>query len=240
MIKKRAIKRVRKAATRRPAKARRTGRRKTRKPAAKKTSVKKVPRKRKVAAVKRPAKRPAKITKPRVVAVRRRVTKPKVVRGKKTPAVKRISPAVAKPVFVRIKPFELRGLVNLVAQPPSAELATPSRTVRVEVPTILLEGDHAELPPPPHVPGKKFALGPTTSESPRSQPQTELPAGYGSGTIHATARDPHWLYVNWDFTREQQMQFNTRSAHGHLVLRVQADEPKSPAAAEVHVHPESR
>ncbi len=55
-----------------------------------------------------------------------------------------------------------------------------------------------------------------------------------------TARDPHWLYANWDLTPDQQREFNTASTDGHLILRVYAGKIEGHPAYEIHVHPESR
>jgi hypothetical protein len=55
-----------------------------------------------------------------------------------------------------------------------------------------------------------------------------------------TARDRHWLYAHWDLTRDQQARCNTRSADGHLVLRVYPHKIEGHPINEIHVHPESR
>ncbi len=67
-------------------------------------------------------------------------------------------------------------------------------------------------------------------EEPVAQPL----AGEGLG------EDPHWLYANWDLTREQLSKYNRQSADGHLVLRIYFAPPAGGLALEVHVHPESR
>jgi len=67
-----------------------------------------------------------------------------------------------------------------------------------------------------------------------------LPEAYGTKELLLVARDPHWLYAHWDLSREQQQEYNARSADGHLILRVHADTIGGPLAAQVHVHPESR
>lgn len=82
---------------------------------------------------------------------------------------------------------------------------------RIEVPTILLEIE-----------------------------QPHAAAGAGDGRLHVTARDPHWLYVHWDFTREQQAKLNTDSRHGHLIVRVYVNSLNSVPLSENHVHPQSR
>jgi hypothetical protein len=46
------------------------------------------------------------------------------------------------------------------------------------------------------------------------------------------------LYVHWDFTYEQQQQFNAASVHGAMVLRVRSERAKD--LPEVHLHKDSR
>ena len=70
--------------------------------------------------------------------------------------------------------------------------------------------------------------------------EAELPEAYGTQKLFLTARDPHWLYAHWDLTREQQLQFNARSADGHLILRLFAGKVEGHPLCEIHVHPESR
>jgi len=106
-----------------------------------------------------------------------------------------------------------------------------------EVPSILLEGD-APAPVPASGPGEKFSLGAT----PPSQKFSggELPEAYGTKKLFLTARDPHWLYAHWDLTREQQLELNSASTDGHLVLRIYAHKIEGHPLYEIHVHPESR
>lgn len=114
-----------------------------------------------------------------------------------------------------------------VAEPPTA------------VPAFLLEGDE---PSHPEIggPGEKFSLGPTTSLEHFSEAIAPLPEAYGTGKLFLTARDPHWLYAHWDFTREEQFRHNARSVDRHLVLRVHDAAPAAKPIAEYHVHPESK
>jgi len=116
---------------------------------------------------------------------------------------------------------------------------TYTRRKKVEAPSILLEGD-APSSPSPEGPGEKYALGPTPP-APHFEPENgELPEAYGTRKLFLTARDPHWLYANWDLTREQQLKLNTRSSDGHLVLRIYAGKIEGHPTYELHVHPESR
>jgi len=105
------------------------------------------------------------------------------------------------------------------------------------LPAILFEGDRPGIPaataPKPIAPE-------ATPLSEKISPPAELPEAYGTQQMLVTARDPHWLYAHWDLTREQLRDYNAKSAHKHLVLRVakvgNGEEPTN----EVHVHPESR
>jgi hypothetical protein len=114
---------------------------------------------------------------------------------------------------------------------------TYTRKKKIEVPSILLEGD---APPPASAsgPGEKFSLGATPPAQNFSG--GELPESYGTKKLFLTARDPHWLYAHWDLTREQQFELNSASTDGHLVLRIFAGKLEGHPAYEIHVHPESR
>jgi len=109
------------------------------------------------------------------------------------------------------------------------------------MPPILLQGD---APPAPTAsgPGQRYALGPATPPKPAAPAEEpgELPEAYGTQRLLLTARDPHWLYVYWDFTSEQLRQHNALSADSHLVVRVYANAIAGQPLSETHVHPESR
>jgi len=113
----------------------------------------------------------------------------------------------------------------------------PSATV--SIPTILLEGDHP-APVAASGPGEKFALGPTPPEQHFGPESAELPEAYGTKRLFLTARDPHWLYANWDLTHDQQLRCNKQSVDGHLILRIYADAVVGKPISEIHMHPESR
>lgn len=150
-----------------------------------------------------------------------------------------IEGAGAKPVAkrkttVQAAPITATDIPKAPEKPKVARRATP-----VKLPSILLEGDQ---PGAPLVsgPGEKFALGPTPPLQ-QFAAAAELPESYGTKRLFLTARDPHWLYANWDLTREQQSGFNKQSSDGHLVLRVSiAGTGDGASPLEVHVHPESR
>jgi hypothetical protein len=107
------------------------------------------------------------------------------------------------------------------------------------LPAFLFEGDepgHSEVSGP----GEKFSLGPTAPLDHFSEAATPLPESYGTGRLFLTARDPHWLYAHWDFTREEQFRHNARSVDRHLVLRVHPATQLDRTIGEYHVHPESK
>jgi hypothetical protein len=114
---------------------------------------------------------------------------------------------------------------------------TITRKKKVEAPPILLEGDAPALPPASG-PGEKFSLGATAPT--QSFSGGELPESYGTKKLFLTARDPHWLYSNWDLTSAQQKELNAASTDGHLILRIYAGKIEGHPAYEIHVHPESR
>ncbi len=127
-------------------------------------------------------------------------------------------------------------------KPASKNKRKPAAEPQIAVPAFLLEGDE---PGHPEVggPGQKFSLGPTVSLEHFSEAIAPLPESYGTGKLFLTARDPHWLYAHWDFTREEQFRHNARSMDRHLVLRVHHAAPVAPTTkpvAEYHVHPESK
>jgi len=110
---------------------------------------------------------------------------------------------------------------------------------KVKVPALLLEGD---LPPsqPVSGPGARYALAPQPVAAPHVPHSAELPEAYGTGRVFVAARDPHWLYVSWDFTREQQSKLNSESCDGHLVLRFFQAKESAQVVPEIAVHPESK
>jgi uncharacterized protein len=114
---------------------------------------------------------------------------------------------------------------------------TKKKKAETDVPPILLEGD-APAPMPVSGPGEKFSLGATPPAQNFSG--GELPESYGTKKLFLTARDPHWLYAHWDLTRAQQLELNSASTDGHLVLRIFAGKIEGHPAYEIHVHPESR
>jgi hypothetical protein len=96
------------------------------------------------------------------------------------------------------------------------------------IPPILLEGDE----PSPVARAGSLEGGPPVAARP-------LPSAYGTGVLRLIGRDPHWLYAHWDYSPEQQQQFNSLSEHHHLVIRLYQNERAGAPMNEVHVHPES-
>lgn len=119
---------------------------------------------------------------------------------------------------------------------PAKTVAPPSSPVAI--PSILLEGD-TPTALPASGPGQRYALAPTPPAA-SGVPQPVLPKSYATKSLLLTARDPHWLYTHWDLADEQQREYNSKSADGHLVVRVFAGDVGGSPATEVHVHPESR
>jgi len=123
----------------------------------------------------------------------------------------------------------------------AAPKARPARKAALKIPPLLLEDD---APPAPTVsgPGQRYALGPTPPAEHFGDVGDlgELPEAYGTKRLLLTARDPHWLYAQWDLTREQQKKHNAQSADRHLVLRIYIDAAEGEPASQIHVHPESR
>jgi hypothetical protein len=144
------------------------------------------------------------------------------------PAVKRKRKLAAKG-----NPFARESQAPVTQIPAKAEV----KALSSDLPEILFEGDRPGARPTG--PGERFALGPT---SPPEQfvEEGELPEAYGTRQLLVTARDPHWLYVHWDLTQDQQREYNALSIHKHLILRLSKPDQAESAAGEVHVHPESR
>jgi uncharacterized protein len=149
--------------------------------------------------------------------------KSKDIKGPRKPATK-----TAKPVAAAAS-----------TAPTAAKAERTPHAARFKIPPILLEGD---APPVPAAsgPGQRYALGPTSAGSPAVAASVELPESYGSQQLFLAARDPHWLYAHWDFSREQLKKYNANSADGHLALRVFRGAADGEPLSEVQLHPESR
>jgi hypothetical protein len=177
--------------------------------------------------------------------------KTKAVKAAKTAAPTPASTKAAAPAPVPTKSAAPAPVPTKAAAPapvptkaaaPAPAAAKPKRTTKVKpmkIPPILLEGD---APPAPAVsgPGQRYALGPTPAVAPASPAGGELPESYGTQQLFLAARDPHWLYAYWDFSREQLKKYNGLSADGHLVLRVYRGTAEGEPLSHIHLHPESR
>jgi uncharacterized protein len=150
-----------------------------------------------------------------------------------------VSPEVAVPEqeSAAALPEPVKAPGSLVAERRRERLAQPEPGLKV--PPILLEGDEP-ISLPMTGPGQKYALGPTAPASQFGPDEPALPEAYGTGKLLLAARDPHWLYAQWDFTQEQQRRYNALSADRHLVVRVVPGTIGARPVTEVHVHPESR
>jgi len=159
------------------------------------------------------------------------------------------APRVARPHRTAKTPPKTVSLLEAPAAPTKIKRAVKSETLpvrravrrrkKIEIPPLLLEGDQP-MPPPVSGPISKYALGPVPPLQQFGTAEAELPEAYGTRRLFLTARDPHWLYAHWDLTRQQQSRLNTRSADGHLVLRIYAGKIEGHPLCEIHVHPESR
>jgi len=178
-------------------------------------------------------------------------------RGKSTEIIAMPAEAAAppKPKTPRAKKSLLEGITDAaknILKPRDAKSAGPKTEVTAETlvrrtftrrkktgpPSILSEGDHP-AEPPAGGPGQKYSLGATPPPQ-NFGAEAELPESYGTKKLFLTARDPHWLYANWDLTHAQQVNLNALSSDGHLVLRIFAHKVEGHPAYEIHVHPESR
>src|SRR5688572_26651991 len=158
---------------------------------------------------------------------------------KATSPLSKEAPAIpsAKKTETPVPPSPATNLRSKPGKRPIRSSAAPRGEVKI--PALLLEGDQ---PPPPSVsgPGARYALAPQAVRPVPQPSAAELPEAYGTGRVFLAARDPHWLYVSWDFTNEQQSRYNALSRDGHLVIRIFARDQTEPAVPEVHVHPESK
>ena len=132
-----------------------------------------------------------------------------------------------------------QGAAPVIQKAAATPIPKPKRKTP-EIPPVLLEGDQP-APLAGSGPGSRYVLGPKSSAA-LNAPNSlgELPESYGTQRVLAAARDPHWLYVSWDLSKEQLRKYNEQSIHGHLVVRIQQSPAQGEPHAEVHVHPESR
>ncbi|HEY3761124.1 MAG TPA: DUF4912 domain-containing protein [Verrucomicrobiae bacterium] len=165
---------------------------------------------------------------------------------KRSPA-KRIKETIASAIETVTAPLKARragikakaGEMGVKVTAETRVQRTYTRKKKIEVPKILLEGDESPVSSAGG-PGQKFETGPEPVAQTFRSTEGELPEAYGTKKLFITARDPHWLYANWDLTQEQQAKLNARSSDGHMVLRIYSSAVEGHPLYEIHVHPESR
>ncbi|HEV7928238.1 MAG TPA: DUF4912 domain-containing protein [Verrucomicrobiae bacterium] len=145
----------------------------------------------------------------------------------------------AKPRTSSVAASKAKLATTASVTPIVTKAKTVSRVAPLKIPPILLEGD-APSAPAVSGPGQRYALGPTSATAPGVSSGAELPESYGTRQLFLAARDPHWLYAHWDFSREQLKRYNALSADGHLLLRVYRGAAEGEPQSQVHLHPESR
>jgi hypothetical protein len=181
------------------------------------------------------AKSAAKSAKPAVESVKAQTAS---VAARNRKAVKAVAPAltVAK---AKVAPAKAPRSTPVPPTLTVAKAKGTSRITRLKIPPILLEGD---APPAPAVsgPGQRYVLSPTPAAAPVVASGAQLPESYGTKQLFLAARDPHWLYAHWDFSREQLKKYNALSTDGHLVLRVYRGAVEGDPLSQIHLHPESR
>lgn len=73
----------------------------------------------------------------------------------------------------------------------------------------------------------------------RAEQPLDLPESYGTGRLFAAARDPHWLYVYWDLSREQLAAARAKAVDQRVLLRV-FEKGQTRPAQELAIHDEAR
>jgi uncharacterized protein len=158
-------------------------------------------------------------------------TPPKVAVASKPAKVPLRSPAkAAKPVAA--KPAQ--ALIELPAMP-----QTPKKKLTLEIPALLLEGDHTPGAQPGG-PGSRYALGQAARTGAATEDEPALPEAYGTRKLWLVPRDPQWLYAHWDLDAAQLHEYNRLSRDGHLLLRIFDAGDATGYLTEIQVHPESR
>ena len=147
-----------------------------------------------------------------------------------SPSAEKVSAPVPKQAAALFKATQSLPEKELLPTP--SEAAPPGKPapmkIPFKIPAILLEGDE---------PAKMATRG--GGKAGGASTVRPGPSGaYGSGRLTATPRDPHCLYLHWDFTWEQQQQFNAASVHGAMVLRVKSD--RAGELTQIHLHQDSR
>ncbi|GIX50195.1 MAG: hypothetical protein KatS3mg132_389 [Limisphaera sp.] len=150
------------------------------------------------------------------------------------------SPATGETTGVQAKATRKRAVRRApVTEAAIAPAAVGAEIAPVEVPPILLEGDR---PAPPAVsgPGRRYEVSAGTPPVPGGEGEVDLPEAYGTKELFLLPRDPHGLFVYWDFTRAQLAQYNQRAREGHLTLRIYRQARSGQPHVEVALPPEGR
>ncbi len=126
-----------------------------------------------------------------------------------------------------------------IVPPPAGKAKDSPRSAPPPMPPILLEGDEP-APVPAGGPGRRYVLGPLPPPLNPAPAGAGLPESYGTRQLLLTARDPRWLYAQWDFSAAQVKEYNALSADKHLLLRLYRDAPGGQPVLQIHLHPESR
>jgi hypothetical protein len=163
--------------------------------------------------------------------------KPKDSKGPRKPAANSVKPPPTSAATHKNKADT--GAPAASAAPAAAKAKGAAGAARLKIPPILLEGD-APTAPTVGGPGQRYAVGPTPAAASAVPSGAELPESYGTRQLFLAARDPHWLYSHWDFSREELKKYNALSADGHLVLRVFRGAAEGEPLSHIHLHPESR
>ncbi len=73
----------------------------------------------------------------------------------------------------------------------------------------------------------KFVLTPPNAPQAHQEPEFEylgeLPDSYGTRKLFLVARDPHFLFVYWDFTEGQFIELSQRASDGNVFLQLYLD-----------------
>lgn len=150
------------------------------------------------------------------------------------------TPATGETTGDQAKPTRKRAVRRArAAESAGAAAAGAAGVAPVEVPPILLEGDR---PAPPAVsgPGRRYEVSAATPPVPGGEGEVDLPEAYGTRELFLLPRDPHGLFVYWDFTRTQLARYNQRAREGHLTLRIYRQARSGQPHVEVALPPEGR
>lgn len=146
--------------------------------------------------------------------------------------------AAAKPeaekLAGKLATLKRRAIRKRTAQPAARRPTTRARAAAPPAAEAAVEAAQAAA--------HKFDVAPPTAAPARpavKAPAAELPESYGTGRLFLAARDPHWLYVYWDLSREQLAAARARSVDQRVWLRI-LEKGQSQPAQELAIHDEAR